>query len=106
MRTVAKWLRHFLWQAEPLPASESSDGLTVGVSLDGRRRTAVAADFWLEAPSIDDVGRQLAHMVRLGTVDRVVVVGLDDLPLGARREMGRIARRQRVLGTVVELLDD
>jgi hypothetical protein len=100
VKTIVSWVRHLLWEAAP---GAASDGLAAILHIGPAptRERAGDADLVLFASDINEAKRILRQLAHLQTVSRVKVAETDDLELGDRRAIGRLARQLRGTGLIV-----
>lgn len=102
MYTVLTWLRHLFWADDVFSKQPYSDGLCVRLELDSSRASAGSDDdLLLTASQGQEAVEMIDALVRLGTVQTLMVVGISGLVPEQRRIVHRAALRARRAGIIV-----
>lgn len=106
MYTVLTWLRHLFWADGAFSNNPRSSGLRVRLELDSSYgSTEFDDDLVLTAAPGQEAVEMMDELVRLGTVQTLMVVGLTDLAPEQRRQVHRAGLRARRAGIIVTVVD-
>ncbi|MBN1946789.1 MAG: hypothetical protein JW797_14035 [Bradymonadales bacterium] len=105
MASIWSWLGELMWESKALTTDMPDGVLTARVLVgpDPPIPLSHQVDLVLTAEDENQVKPLLDHLASLGTVGRVILSGVSELPRSSRRQLSRTARQQRKNRLRVEL---